>query len=94
MEEKYTHTLDLNLIPHKVIREKKKITIEVKQEDIPNHVLPNLGPGYSYHVIGILAEEKCYKDGVLYEGEPGYSKILGLKYRFGFHNKVSLHILN
>jgi hypothetical protein len=94
----FSHVLDLNLISHKVIREKGKVIIEVKKSDIPKHILPNPKPGYSYHVIGILAEEKCYANGPIYfttsDGSIMTGKKIGLKYRFGFHNKVSLHILD
>ena len=83
--------LNLNQVPHKVIRENNKVVVEVRKEDIPNHVFPKPGPGYSYHVIGILAEEKCYKIGAIHDGT--YKRI-GSSYKFGFHNKVTLHILD
>lgn len=87
----FTSVLDLNVVPHKVIRENNKVVVEVRKEDIPNHVFPKPGPGYSYHVIGILAEEKCYKVGAIHDGN---HKRIGSSYKFGFHNKVTLHILD
>lgn len=89
----YTTTLDLNVSPHKVIRENGKIIIEVNQSDIPDHVKPS-PKGFAYNVIGIFTQEKCYFGARIYEGQIGYSKIIGKKYRFGFHSNVSLHILD
>lgn len=86
-----THILNFNQTPHKVIRENSKVIIEVRKEDIPNHVFPKPGPGYAYHVIGILAEEKCYRVGVLHDG---CLNRIGSSFKFGFHNKVTLHILD
>lgn len=89
----FSSTLNLNEIPHKVIREYDKVIIEVNKRDIPDHILPNPKPKFSYNVIGILTEEKCHHNGFLYR-DINFSRVtIGIKYRFGFHNKVSLHVL-
>lgn len=95
--KQFTSVLDLNITPHRVVRENKKIIIEVMKEDIPNHVLPN-PKGYAYEVIGIFTQEKCYSNSGLYQNPNEEfditAKRIGTKYRFGFHSNVSLHILD
>jgi hypothetical protein len=90
-------TLDLNLVPHKVIRENKKIIIEVNKADIPTHVVCKPGLGYSYLVIGIFTQEKCFHSKGLYETKGDWDvngTRIGTEFRFGFHSNVLLHILD
>jgi hypothetical protein len=93
----FTSVLDLNVTPHRVVRENKRIIIEVMKTDIPDNVLPS-PKGYAYEVIGIFTQEKCYHNRGLYQNpneEFGITaKRIGTKYRFGFHSNVSLHILD
>lgn len=93
----FTHVLDLNITPHRVVRENKRIIIEVNKCDIPDNVLPS-PKGYAYEVIGIFTQEKCYNNGGLYQNPNEEfditAKRIGTKYRFGFHSNVSLHILD
>lgn len=92
----FTHVLDLNVTPHRVVREKHKVVIEVNKPDISDNVLPNPKPGYVYEVIGIFSKEKCYRNGKLFNEtkELDHLKMIGTKYSFGFHSNVSLHILD
>lgn len=91
--KQFTSVLDLNVTPHKVVRENKRTIIEVMKADIPNHVLPNPKDN-TYLVIGIFTQEKGYRSGSIYEGLSGFSKEVGKRYRFGFHSNVSLHIID
>lgn len=86
--------LNLNQVPHKVIRENNKVIIEISRTDMPDYVLPNPGSKPSYKVIGIFTQEDCYNDGGLFEDGTPYSKRLGKKYSFRNHSNVSLHILD
>jgi hypothetical protein len=86
----FTSVLDLNVTPHKVIREKGKIIIEVNMSDIPINILPSPKDN-SYLVIGIFTQEKGYNDGGIIKQST--RERIGTKYLFRFHSNVSLHIL-
>jgi hypothetical protein len=88
----FTSVLDLNITPHKVIRENKKVIIEVNKCDIPDHVKPSPKDN-SYLVVGIFTQEKGYNRNAIVIDPVTYKRI-GTKYSFGFHSNVSLHILD
>ncbi|AXQ66553.1 MAG: hypothetical protein [Caudoviricetes sp.] len=86
-----TTTLDLNTIPHKVVRERGVIGIYVNQSDIPKNVTSfAYSKGYSYNVIGILTSEKCYPKQRLYKD----GKCIGSSYKFYMNKTVTLYIMN
>lgn len=90
----YTSELDLNSIPHTVIREKGYRTILINRNDIPLNVIPHPSKPYDYNVIGDLVSMKCYNAGTLYENGDTTQRRLGKVYRFGFGTHVRLHILD
>ena len=89
----YTSNLDLNLIPHKVIREKGYTTIVVKQSDIPPNVIKNPKSGYVYNVIGIFQSHKAYYGGTNYHtNKDNTTTKISSKYIFGYTKNISLEI--
>ena len=89
----YTSNLDLNLIPHKVIREKGLTTIIVNQSDIPLNVIKNPKAGYVYNVIGIFESHKAYYDSTTFKDENGKAIKVASKYIFGYTKDISLLIV-
>lgn len=91
----FTSELDLNSIPHKVVRGKGYRTIIVQRNDIPMNVMPSVSKPYAYKVIGTFEDWKCYFAGNIFkeEGKPDSGRI-GLRYRFGFGKHVHLHIID
>lgn len=91
-----TSELDLNEIPHKVVREKGYITIIVQRNDIPMNVIPHPSKPYSYQVVGIFETKKCYHAGTLYaDTQPSTGlRRIGVRYRFGYGTSVEMQILD
>lgn len=87
----FTSKLDLNSIPHKVQIEKGYRIITVQRNDVPMNVQPHPSESYSYKVIGILTDMKCYLAGTLYNDS---KQRIGLRYRFGYGMHIELKILD
>lgn len=99
LEKSITSNLDLNSIPHQVVREMGKVVIIVMNKDIPSNIIPRPSrgknsTGYAYNVIGIFDEHKAYHAGAIYI-EKGLQNPVGRRYKFlnGLEN-VSLEILD
>lgn len=87
----FTSELDLNSIPHKVVREKGYRVIIVQRNDIPMNVMPSASKPYAYKVIGTFEDWKCYLAGTIYNED---RKRIGLRYGFGYGKHVHLQILD
>lgn len=85
----FTSELDLNSIPHKVIREKGYRTIIVNAKDIPMNVVPHPSKPYAYNVDGIFEKRKCFYSHALREDSVHIGKV----FRFGFNTHLRMHIL-
>jgi hypothetical protein len=93
-EVQFTSELDLNSIPHTVIREKGYRTILINRNDIPLNIVPHPSKPYSYKVIGDLVTMNCFNAGTLYKNNKVSEGRVGIKYRFNYGTHVALHILD
>lgn len=90
---KYTSELDLNSIPHKVVREKGYRTILVQRNDIPLNIVPHPTKSYSYAVIGTFDTRNCFHSRTLYKDNDPSKEKIGTEYRFGHNTHIKLVIV-